>query len=65
MRFGFHKPPFRSIDHLHMHCIAGELTFLQGLKFRSGWHYVSAEDLIADLARRVAAASAPVHTPPA
>ncbi|GAK65703.1 HIT-like protein [Moesziomyces antarcticus] len=34
-RFGFHIPPFRSVDHLHMHCL--ELPFsnsLRALKYR-------------------------------
>jgi hypothetical protein len=21
-RFGFHRPPFNSVDHLHLHCMA-------------------------------------------
>ncbi|SPO24574.1 uncharacterized protein UTRI_03843 [Ustilago trichophora] len=34
-RFGFHIPPFRSVDHLHLHCL--QLPFkskLKGLKYR-------------------------------
>ncbi|GJP43777.1 hypothetical protein CLOM_g3193 [Closterium sp. NIES-68] len=28
--FGFHRPPFNSVDHLHLHCFA--------LPFNSWWH---------------------------
>ncbi|KAJ8935610.1 hypothetical protein NQ318_017348 [Aromia moschata] len=36
IRLGFHKPPFNSIDHLHLHIIspASEMSFLSGLIFR-------------------------------
>lgn len=29
-RFGFHIPPFRSVDHLHLHCL--QLPFKSSLK---------------------------------
>ncbi|KAL6547916.1 Bifunctional adenosine 5'-phosphosulfate phosphorylase/adenylylsulfatase hint4 [Orobanche hederae] len=29
-RFGFHQPPFNSVDHLHLHCFA--LPFIPGWK---------------------------------
>lgn len=29
LRFGFHRPPFNSVDHLHLHCIE--------LPYRSWW----------------------------
>ncbi|KAL6530909.1 Bifunctional adenosine 5'-phosphosulfate phosphorylase/adenylylsulfatase hint4 [Orobanche gracilis] len=29
-RFGFHQPPFNSVDHLHLHCFA--LPFIPGIK---------------------------------
>lgn len=35
VRYGFHIPPFRSVDHLHLHCLA--LPFnsqLKALKYR-------------------------------
>lgn len=31
-RFGFHKPPFHSVHHLHLHCF--ELPFKWGSKWR-------------------------------
>ncbi|XP_056851372.1 bifunctional adenosine 5'-phosphosulfate phosphorylase/adenylylsulfatase HINT4-like isoform X2 [Raphanus sativus] len=30
-RFGFHQPPFNSVDHLHLHCFA--LPFMPRWKF--------------------------------
>lgn len=32
-RFGFHIPPFNSIDHLHLHCLVEPLTFMGRLKY--------------------------------
>ncbi|WZZ75430.1 hypothetical protein YC2023_086800 [Brassica napus] len=35
-RFGFHQPPFNSVDHLHLHCFA--LSFLprwKAVKYKS------------------------------
>lgn len=29
-RFSFHRPPFNSVEHLHMHCIALPLTGFMG-----------------------------------
>ena len=53
VKFGFHVPPFRSIDHLHMHIIAGEMGFLKSMKYKEGgWHYISADQLIADLEKK-------------
>ena len=26
-KFGFHVPPFNSVHHLHLHCMAGRFTF--------------------------------------
>ncbi|KAI1301763.1 Histidine triad nucleotide-binding protein 3 [Halotydeus destructor] len=37
-RFGFHWPPFCSINHLHLHCIApvDDMTFVGRMIFRPG-----------------------------
>ena len=58
-QFGYHLPPFNSVDHLHLHCFA--LPFVprwKSLKYTSaaGCHlwYLPAEALLQVRARRVA-----------
>ncbi|KDR20307.1 histidine triad nucleotide-binding protein 3-like isoform X1 [Zootermopsis nevadensis] len=46
VRFGFHWPPFNSIQHLHLHAIspASSLGFVSRLIFRpNSWWFVSPE----------------------
>jgi diadenosine tetraphosphate (Ap4A) HIT family hydrolase len=44
--FAFHIPPMTSIDHLHMHCIAGRFTNKGDMKFKYNYHYlISTVDL--------------------
>ncbi|KAG5248846.1 histidine triad family protein [Salix suchowensis] len=51
-RFGFHPPPFNSVDHLHLHCLA--LPFIpkwKYLKYTSlgSLGFVEAEELLAKI----------------
>ncbi|KAF8059125.1 HINT4 [Scenedesmus sp. PABB004] len=57
LKFGFHRPPFRSVDHLHLHC------FVLPLRWQAAWKYqdclpnwVSHERLLQELAAQPAAA---------
>lgn len=46
VRFGFHWPPFNSIQHLHLHAIspASSMSFVSSLIFRpDSWWFVSPE----------------------
>lgn len=47
-RFMFHRPPFNSEDHLHMHCMAGPFTnYYRRLAHTTGTPWgVCAEDLL-------------------
>jgi hypothetical protein len=56
-RLGFHRPPFASVHHLHMHCLGepftprwNRLRFTETI-LRS---YVSAESVLASLTAREA-----------
>ncbi|KAJ6806035.1 bifunctional adenosine 5'-phosphosulfate phosphorylase/adenylylsulfatase HINT4 [Iris pallida] len=49
-RFGFHQPPFNSVNHLHLHCFT--LPFIprwKQLKYMSlgPWGFIEAEKLLA------------------
>jgi diadenosine tetraphosphate (Ap4A) HIT family hydrolase len=39
-RFCFHIPPMTSVDHLHLHCLAGKLTNKGDMKFKYNYHYL-------------------------
>jgi hypothetical protein len=47
--FGFHKPPWRSVDHLHMHCFLLPLRPCTAWKYRFPFNWVEAADLEAQL----------------
>jgi len=47
--YGFHMPPFISVDHLHLHiiCPASEMTFLHRQLFKpDSWYFVRPQQLI-------------------
>jgi len=52
--YGFHRPPFNSIKHLHMHCLAGNWNkLLSGVSFTSyGFWFISTQSVLNDITRR-------------
>lgn len=50
-KFGFHMPPFNSVDHLHMHCFALPIKLLHRVRFSAAmpW-FADAAMVIARLA---------------
>ncbi|EKX51896.1 hypothetical protein GUITHDRAFT_65823 [Guillardia theta CCMP2712] len=51
---GFHRPPFHSVEHLHMHCIGGKYRpWLQTLRYWSGtpW-FVSVTEVVDEIKKR-------------
>lgn len=51
-KIGFHIPPFNSMDHLHMHCVAGERSWRGTLKFDLNKRFFAdADDVLSELLR--------------
>jgi hypothetical protein len=50
--FGFHKPPWTSVSHLHMHCFLLPLKPHLAFKYASPLNWVEADALAAQLERR-------------
>uniref|UniRef100_A0A7S2W3U3 HIT domain-containing protein n=1 Tax=Mucochytrium quahogii TaxID=96639 RepID=A0A7S2W3U3_9STRA len=48
---GFHVPPFTSVDHLHMHCLAGEYTKRGKAKFTYNRHFSVPADMVLERLR--------------
>ena len=46
--YGFHRPPFTSVSHLHMHCFAKPRTMRGFIEYNCFW-YISAEKLLSSL----------------
>uniref|UniRef100_A0A7S3E3S4 HIT domain-containing protein n=1 Tax=Chloropicon laureae TaxID=464258 RepID=A0A7S3E3S4_9CHLO len=52
-KFGFHQPPFNSVDHLHLHCLCPPYrSILHSLKYKSLPWFISAEALVKKLSMR-------------
>ncbi len=51
--YGFHVPPFHSIDHLHLHCVTPPYRGWRALKYKPGtpW-FVTVEELLDKLNKR-------------
>ncbi|KAL3271084.1 hypothetical protein HHI36_021583 [Cryptolaemus montrouzieri] len=51
VRFGFHRPPFNSIKHLHLHCISpmSQMSFTQNLIFRPNTWWFTTVDRALDM----------------
>eukprot|EP00879_Flechtneria_rotunda_P012820 GHRR01013386.1.p1 GENE.GHRR01013386.1~~GHRR01013386.1.p1 ORF type:complete len:188 (+),score=52.39 GHRR01013386.1:312-875(+) len=50
-KYGFHKPPFRSIDHLHLHCFELPHKWYRWVQYQSSLNWITAEELNDKLAR--------------
>ena len=52
MKFGFHVPPFTSVDHLHLHCMAGEFKFTTDITHSPQFFwFASPESIISRLSK--------------
>ncbi|WIA38851.1 hypothetical protein OEZ86_002128 [Tetradesmus obliquus] len=51
-KFGFHKPPFRSVDHLHLHCFQLPHLWYRWGQYQAGVNWVTGDQLLDELQRR-------------
>eukprot|EP01098_Paradermamoeba_levis_P001109 TRINITY_DN11257_c0_g1_i1.p1 TRINITY_DN11257_c0_g1~~TRINITY_DN11257_c0_g1_i1.p1 ORF type:complete len:135 (+),score=28.40 TRINITY_DN11257_c0_g1_i1:167-571(+) len=52
-RFGFHVPPFTSVDHLHLHCFGGEMSFAGKFSYANwSFWFKTPEEVILDLKKK-------------
>jgi len=51
--YGFHRPPFNTVKHLHMHCLCGSWNKLfSGVSFTNHtFWFISTQNVLADLTR--------------
>ncbi|GBG25240.1 Histidine triad nucleotide-binding protein 3 [Hondaea fermentalgiana] len=52
-RFGFHIPPYNSIEHLHMHCLAGKSSFRGKVKFGIPFFFADGSAVLKELRSRI------------
>eukprot|EP00877_Chromochloris_zofingiensis_P011393 jgi/Chrzof1/6507/Cz18g13250.t1 len=45
-KFGFHKPPFRSVDHLHLHCFLLPHKWYRECQYVSSINWITAHELL-------------------
>lgn len=50
-KFGFHKPPFRSVDHLHLHCFTLPHRWYRWVQYQSDLNWITVDGLLDQLSR--------------